>query len=131
VGTYLCGPLSDKVALYYTRRNNGVREPEMRLPMAILAAFLTFGGVCIAGPCYYYQTHWIGPVFGFGVLSVGAQMGCNLSMTYALDCHKELSGELMITVSLIKSFIAWTWTWFLNDWVVASGMMSVYFGSKF
>ncbi|KAH8900550.1 MFS general substrate transporter [Thozetella sp. PMI_491] len=130
VGTYLCGPLGDKIALYYTRRNNGIMEPEMRLPVAGLAALLTFVGVCIAGPCYHYQTHWIGPIAGFCVLSIGAQIGCNLSMTYALDCHKELAGELMITVSVVKSVFAWAWTWFINDWIVLNGMMAVYFIGK-
>ncbi|KAH6695333.1 major facilitator superfamily domain-containing protein [Plectosphaerella plurivora] len=127
IGTYLCGRLADQIALYYTRKNNGIREPEMRLPIALLATILNFVGVAIAGPCYHYKTHWIGPIIGFGVLSIGAQMGCNLSMTYALDCHKELSGELMITVSVIKSLIAWAWSWFINDWIALNGMMTVYF----
>lgn len=130
IGTYLCGRLADQIALYYTRKNNGIREPEMRLPIALLATILNFVGVAIAGPCYHYKTHWIGPIIGFGVLSIGAQMGCNLSMTYALDCHKELSGELMITVSVIKSLIAWAWSWFINDWIALNGMMTVYFISK-
>ncbi|KAJ9156240.1 MFS general substrate transporter [Pleurostoma richardsiae] len=127
VGTYLCGPLGDQIATYYTRRNNGVREPEMRLPIAAVACFLTFAGVAISGPCYYYKTHWFGPIFGFGVLSTGAQMGANLSMTYAIDCHKELAGELMITISVWKSTLAWAWSWFINDWVDLNGMMTVYF----
>ncbi|KAH6984738.1 major facilitator superfamily domain-containing protein [Ilyonectria sp. MPI-CAGE-AT-0026] len=126
-GTYICGPLADRIALYYTRRNNGIREPEMGLPIAAVAAILTIVGVCIAAPCYHYQTHWIGPIVGFGVLSIGSQMGCNLSMSYALECHPELSGELMITISVVKSVLAWAWTWFINDWIVLNGMMMVYF----
>ncbi|RDW92263.1 hypothetical protein BP5796_01657 [Coleophoma crateriformis] len=127
VGTYVCGPLADKIAIQATRRNNGIREPEMRLPIATVAAFLTIAGVAIAGPCYADKTHWIGPIFGFGVLSIGAQIGCNLSMTYALDSHKELSGELMITISVTKSLIAWAWSWFINSWIDLNGMMDVYF----
>jgi hypothetical protein len=110
-GTYLCGPLGDRIALYYTRKNNGIREPEMRLVVVWIAAVLTLLGVMIAGPAYHYKTHWIGPVIGFGVLSAGAQIGCNISMTYALDCHKELAGEVMITISVVKSIFAWAWSW--------------------
>jgi hypothetical protein len=102
----------------------------MRLPVAIIAAFFTFAGVSIAAPCYAHKTHWIGPIFGFGVLSVGTQMGANLSMTYALDSHKELSGELMITISATKSAIAWAFSWFINQWIDTNGMMNVYFTSK-
>ena len=90
VGTYLCGPLADTVANYFTRRNHGIREPEMRLPMCAVAAVLTFLGALMAGLCLKYQTHWAGPVVGFGVLSAGGQMGATLGMNYALDCHKEV-----------------------------------------
>lgn len=103
----------------------------MRLPVAFMAAFFTFVGVAIAAPCYHYKTHWIGPIFGFGVLSIGAQMAANLSMTYCLDSHKELSGEVMTTISVIKSVLAWTWSWFINDWIILNGMMTVYFIGKF
>jgi hypothetical protein len=122
--------MADKVAMYFTRKNHGIREPEMRLPVAAIAAFFTFVGIAIAAPCYNASTHWIGPIFGFAVLSIGSQMGANLSMTYALDSHKELSGELMVTVSVIKSLFAWAWSWFINDWITSNGMMKVYFTGK-
>jgi hypothetical protein len=34
-------------------------------------------------------------------------MGATLGMNYALDCHKELSIELMVTVASLKSAIVW------------------------
>lgn len=102
----------------------------MRLPIAILAAFFTFAGIAIAAPCFHYQTHWIGPIFGFGVLSIGTQMGANLATTYALDSHREMAGEVMVTISATKSAIAWSFSWFINDWIVKNGMMNVFFTSK-
>ncbi|KAH7006811.1 major facilitator superfamily domain-containing protein [Ilyonectria destructans] len=126
VGSWLCGSVSDSVANYFTRKNNGIREPEMRLPTLLIATFLTFFGTLMAGLTYYNHTHWAGPVVGFGVITAGAQMGVSLSMSYALDCHKELSVELMVTVASIKSLIAWTWTWVINDWIVADGMLTVF-----
>lgn len=92
VGTWLCGPLSDRIATYYTKRNDGIREPEMRLPTCIIAAFLVFFGALVTCLTYKYNTHWMGPIVGYGVLSAGAQMGATLSMSYSLDCHKEVSG---------------------------------------
>jgi MFS family permease len=91
VGTYLCGPLADTIANYYTKRNHGIREPEMRLPACIIAAFLTFSGALWAGLSYHYKTHFIVPIIGFGVLSAGGQMGATLAMAYSLDSHKEVS----------------------------------------
>ncbi|KAL2838109.1 major facilitator superfamily domain-containing protein [Aspergillus pseudoustus] len=126
VGTYLCGPIADQVATFFTIRNNGIREPEMRLPTCLVAALLTFLGALISGLTYHYQTHWSGPIVGFGVLSTGAQMGATLSMSYALDCHIELSAEIMVTISCLKSAVAWIWTWCINDWVEANGLLVVF-----
>lgn len=91
IGTWLCGPLSDLVANILTKRNDGIREPEMRLPVCIVTAVLTFLGTLMAGLTYKHKTHWAGPIVGLGVLSAGAQTGVSLSMSYALDCHKEVS----------------------------------------
>jgi MFS family permease len=125
-GTYLGGPLADQIATWFTARNQGFREPEMRLPTCIVAAILTFVGAMISGLTYHYQTHWAGPIVGFGVLSAGAQMGATLAISYSLDCHKELSAEIMVTISCLKSGVAWVWTWCINDWVSSSGLLTVF-----
>ena len=98
----------------------------MRLPTCLIAAFLTLTGALISGLCLHHSTHWAGPVVGFGILSAGAQMGATLGMSYALDCHRELSVELMVTVASVKSGIAWIWTWVINDWVAADGALVVF-----
>ncbi|CZR64179.1 uncharacterized protein PAC_14076 [Phialocephala subalpina] len=126
VGTYLCGPLADRIANWATKRNHGIREPEMRLPACAIAVALTFFGALIASMTYNAKTHWSGPIVGFGILSAGAQMGATLAMAYSLDCHKELSGELMVTISCLKSAIAWIWTWVINDWITRDGLIVVF-----
>lgn len=62
----------------------------MRLPACAIAMVLTFLGALIVSLTYDAQTHWAGPIVGFGVLSAGAQMGATLAMAYSLDCHKEV-----------------------------------------
>lgn len=32
----------------------------------------------------------------------------------------------MVTVSAIKSLVAWIWTWVINDWIVSNGMLVVF-----
>lgn len=90
VGTYLSGMLSDRIASYYTKRNNGVREPEMCLPTCIIAVALVFLGSVITGVTYHLRAHWMAPVVGYGVLSAGAQMGATLSMSYILDSRCQV-----------------------------------------
>jgi MFS family permease len=126
VGTYLCGPTADRIANFYTRRNHGIREPEMRLPTCVIAALLTFVGALVAGLCFQHHTHWAGPVIGWGILSAGGQMGATLGMNYSLDCHSELSVELMVTIASLKSAIAWIWTWVVNDWLSRDGPLVLF-----
>lgn len=97
----------------------------MRLPTCIIAAALTFVGGLISALCLHYQTHWAGPIIGYGILSAGGQMGATLAMSYALDCHKELSVELMVTVASLKSAVAWIWTWVVNNWLTRDGPLVV------
>lgn len=106
IGSWLCGSLSDSIANYFTKKNEGIREPEMRLPVCILATILTFLGALMSGLTYHYNTHWAGPVVGYGVLSAGAQVGVSLSMSYALDCHREVCGPNSIDtlLNLILTF---------------------------
>ncbi|CAG8189118.1 unnamed protein product [Penicillium olsonii] len=125
-GVFFSGPVSDWIATFFTKRNNGVREPEMRLPTCLLAAFFTFFGALWFGLSYEHQMHWAMPIVGAGILSVGSQMGTTLGMNYALDCHKELSVEIMVTIAALKSCIAWIWTWVINDFITASGVLSVF-----
>lgn len=90
-GVFFSGPVSDWIANYFTKRNRGIREPEMRLPTCLLAAVFTFFGALWFALSYQHQMHWAMPVVGAGILSVGSQMGTTLGMNYALDCHKEVS----------------------------------------
>ncbi|KAL6851395.1 hypothetical protein ACO1O0_008523 [Amphichorda felina] len=89
-GVYFSGKGGDWIANYFTKRNHGIREPEMRLPTCLLAAFFTFFGALWFGLAYQHQMHWAMPVVGAGILSVGSQMGTTLGMNYALDCHQQV-----------------------------------------
>lgn len=89
-GVYFSGPGGDWIANFFTKHNRGIREPEMRLPTCLIAAFFTFFGALWFGLSYEHQMHWAMPVVGAGILSVGSQMGTTLGMNYALDCHQEV-----------------------------------------
>lgn len=32
----------------------------------------------------------------------------------------------MVTVASLKSLMAWVWTWVINDWIDANGMLTVF-----
>lgn len=61
------GWFSDYVALWLTKRNGGIREPEMRLPTITLALFLLPASMIMYGFGLAYGTHWIVPILGLGL----------------------------------------------------------------
>ncbi|KIW99597.1 uncharacterized protein Z518_11010 [Rhinocladiella mackenziei CBS 650.93] len=125
-GVYFSGKMGDQIANWATKRNQGIREPEMRLLTCFVAAAFTFFGALWFSLSYEHHTHWAVPIVGAGVLSVGSQMGATLGMNYALDCHQGLSVEIMVTIASLKSLIAWIWTWEINNFIDSNGVLTVF-----
>lgn len=67
VGFFVGGVWSDKVADHYTRRNDGIREPEMRLPAIIPSVILATVGLIIYGLGFHQRYHWMVPTLGLGL----------------------------------------------------------------
>jgi hypothetical protein len=45
---------------------------------------------------------WVGLVFGMGIISCSTGIGSSLSIGYALDSYKDLGGEVMMAVILVR-----------------------------
>lgn len=67
VGIFLGGPFSDWVADYFTKRNEGIREPEMRLPAMVLSIITAPLSLILYGFAIQYKWHWIVPTIGLGL----------------------------------------------------------------
>ena len=67
LGIFGGGVLSDWVADYFTRRNGGIREPEMRLPAITVALVASPLALVLYGCGIQYQWHWIVPTIGLGL----------------------------------------------------------------
>ncbi|KAF4769806.1 hypothetical protein HAV15_012067 [Penicillium sp. str.  len=124
--TAFCGRMVDKIVGRSTRRNNGVREPEMRLFALVVAAVITIAGSIVTALCLQYRVHYMGPIVGFGILTVSNQIGVNMGMSYPLDCYPQSSPEVMVSVTFLRSLVTWAWSWFINDWLTASGPLVVF-----
>jgi MFS family permease len=63
-GILLGGPTSDWVADYFTRRNGGIREPEMRLPAIAFSVIASPLALLLYGFGIQEKMHWIVPTIG-------------------------------------------------------------------
>lgn len=67
IGIAMGGKLSDGVADFFTRRNRGVREPEMRLPAMVISLIAAPTSLLLYGIGINDRLHWIVPTLGLGV----------------------------------------------------------------
>lgn len=101
VGLFTCGPLSDWVAAYLTRRNNGVREPEMRLVAMVPYIIIMIIGSIVTSVGYDYHWQWEAIVI-VGYSFLGCQVAAlpSIASTYAIDSYKPVTGSLFVTITM-------------------------------
>ncbi|EMR69582.1 putative mfs transporter protein [Eutypa lata UCREL1] len=91
------GWFSDYVALWLTKRNGGIREPEMRLPTITLALFLLPASMIMYGFGLAYGTHWIVPILGLGLLGFSLTQSTNIVIVYVIDAYRPIAGECVVS----------------------------------
>jgi len=104
VGLVTAGPFSDWIANWSTRRNNGVREAEMRLPALIPYGIIAAIGIVIGG--LGYERLWAWPTFivvGYGFTGLLVTTVPTIAIAYAIDCYKPISGEIMVVATVLKN----------------------------
>ena len=97
------GGVGDWLILKLARRNQGVMQSEYRLWLFSLSVFLVPGGLILWGVGAAHNVQWFGLVFAMGVIGFTNSVGLQLSISYCIDSYRELSGEAIVTVILIRN----------------------------
>jgi hypothetical protein len=105
IGCYCSGWLSDILAIKLARRRRGIKEPEDRLWMFLIPLVAHPLGCILYGVGASHHIPWIGVVIGMAFICITLPMGSGLAITYIIDSHKELAGESIVTVILIRNTI--------------------------
>ena len=104
IGMLVAGPLSDWISMRATRRNSGIREPEMRLPTLIpFATIALAGGLVVA---YGYEQLWkmeVIVIVGYTLLGIQVTAISAVAMTYSIDSYKPISGEILVSATVNKN----------------------------
>jgi hypothetical protein len=103
LGSYYSRIKNRTVPLYLARRNGGVQEPEHKLWLLSASLIIMPSALILWGVGAYHDVHWIGLLFGMGMLGVTNAIGATAAINYCVDSYKDLSGEAMITVVLIRN----------------------------
>lgn len=142
IGLATNGLLSDWISMKATRKNKGIREPEMRLPaMAIYVAIMIIGNFVVAFG-YQYKWDWrvrFPSLCDFGALyliilqiivivgytAAGIQVAAlpAIASTYAVDSYKPVAGSIFVSITVNKNLWGYGFSKFITPWIERSGFI--------
>ncbi|KAG9230816.1 MFS transporter [Amylocarpus encephaloides] len=120
------GPVGEWVANYFTIRNNGIREPEFRLPAIGISVLTAPLSLILYGVGLQYKMHFMVPVLGLSLLSFSGGQAINISFVYILDAYAPVAGEATITQLAFKSLIGFALSAYTNVWIAQQGQMMAF-----
>ncbi|KAJ5820085.1 MFS transporter [Penicillium riverlandense] len=131
VGYFLALPFtssSDRLAAILTKRNNGIREAEMRLPVLFPAILLAPAGLVVYGFTAQRNLHWVGYFAGVALDQFGSYFYFTFTLAYAVDSYNANTPEMLIAMNLGKQAISFGMGSFLLDWILTRGYAVVISG---
>ncbi|EQB57662.1 major facilitator superfamily transporter [Colletotrichum gloeosporioides Cg-14] len=126
VASLWSGNAADWIALRLARRNNGIREPEHRLWVLTLSGVTSAAGLITWGVGAYHNVHWVGLIFGLGMLTFGVVTGGSIAVSYNVDCFKEIAGETTVSIMLIRNTIGFGFSYAITPWWTTQGLQNCF-----
>lgn len=102
VGIFCGGYLGDRTADFFTKRNGGIREPEMRLPAMMFSLISTPLSLILYGVGIQNKLHWMCPTVGLALLNFSIVQGTNVALVYTIDSYRPIAGEVTLTTMAFK-----------------------------
>ncbi|KAI5294917.1 hypothetical protein KEM52_002866 [Ascosphaera acerosa] len=126
LGTAVSGLMGDKFLIWMARRNHGIREPEQRLWLQVLSAPLIAAGLILWGVGAGRGIHWIGLVFGLVFMQFGVSISSSVALSYSVDCFREISGETVAAVTVIRNSIGFGFSYATTPWYTNMGLQNAF-----
>ena len=90
VGLVTGGPVSDWIAMRATKRNRGIREPEMRLPALVPFVVVALVGLLVTAIGYQHKWPWeVIVIIGFGFIGLQGIAIPTLTITVFMSLRKK------------------------------------------
>ncbi|KAJ4144978.1 hypothetical protein LMH87_003843 [Akanthomyces muscarius] len=120
------GKLGDLCADYLTKRNGGIREPEMRLPTIMISAITAPLALVLYGVGIQHHLHFICPTIGLALLNFSITQATTVCLVYVIDSYRPVAGEITLAVMGFKSLFGFFLSFETNPWINKSGYQDAY-----
>lgn len=91
---------SDRLAAFLTKRNDGIREAEMRLGVMLPAMLIGPAGIVLYGFTAEKGLHWILFFVGGAMNYWAAYFYFSFTLAYAVDCYQANTSEMLIALNI-------------------------------
>ncbi|KAK4701288.1 hypothetical protein P7C70_g4946, partial [Phenoliferia sp. Uapishka_3] len=129
-GSFYSGWYGNKFALWFARRRKGMREAEDRLWLMSLCCLLCPSALILWGVGAAHDLHWIGLAFGFAMSSFCSMVAGSLVLGYCLDSYKDLAGEAMMSVILVRNTLSFAIGYGITPWLKI-GLQNTFISAAF
>ncbi|KAF7957887.1 hypothetical protein EAE96_003454 [Botrytis aclada] len=129
--SFYSGVIGDKVVLWLARRNKGVLEAEHRLWLFSLSIILIPASLILWGVGAAHHINWFGLIVAMFLIAGTNSIGIQLSVSYCIDSYKELSGEAIATVIIIRNTMSFAIGYGVTPWVTNMGYQNAFIVAAF
>jgi hypothetical protein len=110
IGCIICGFVSDPIVRYMTRKNNGIYEPEFRLPLMICVPIVSTIGYFLFGHIIAEGQSPIAAAAMWGVVFASVQFVGVSTGAYIVDAFRDISVDVFIISMTVKNFVFFGFT---------------------
>lgn len=126
VTTLWAGWVADRTAVWLARRNGGIREPEQRLWTLLASGLIGAAGIILWGVGASKDVHFMGLIVGLAFVTFGVVCGGAIALAYTVDCFKEIAGESMVAVMIIRNTLGFAFSYAINPWIDNLGLQNCF-----
>ncbi|KAF1837912.1 MFS general substrate transporter [Decorospora gaudefroyi] len=126
IGFFVGGYLNDRSIRWFSKRNGGIYEPEMRLWLALAAAVLLPAGIVMFGLALVRGVHWMVLAVGFGLFGFTFVLASGIALSYVTDCYQEILGDVLVGIVFMRNLFAVVVLFTLTPWIQGMGLQNVH-----
>ncbi|KAI9044559.1 putative MFS transporter [Aspergillus affinis] len=125
------GRFSDWLTIRLARRNNGIMEAEQRLWPFAICLITVPGSLILWGVGAAHHVHWFGLLVAMCVLAMANACGITLSVNYLVDSYRELSGDAMASIILVRNTMSFAIGYGITPWINNLGYQNCFISAAF
>ncbi|OAV92106.1 hypothetical protein PTTG_07872 [Puccinia triticina 1-1 BBBD Race 1] len=120
------GPIVDWISTVLTRRNNGVFEPEFRLPALLPCLVSTPLGLLLYGLGLHYRLSWVSAPAALFFLNYSLTTATSIGLMYSIDILNPIASEVISTTIMFRGIVTFAMTCDVHNWIDRVGPRTLF-----